>query len=86
MPQKWRNVHQRALNGEVISEEDDPFTRQDGSIDWTRWECRSWFEEDGTIGSLIVYTEVINAQKDTEQASIKEKEVLPETLWITRSN
>jgi PAS domain S-box-containing protein len=74
LPQKWRNVHQRALNGEVISEEDDPFTRQDGSIDWTRWECRPWFEEDGTIGGLIVYTEVINAQKNTEQALIKEKE------------
>ena len=74
LPQKWKDVHQRVLSGEVISEEDDPFTRQDGSVDWTRWECRPWFEEDGTIGGLIVYTELINAQKNTEQALIKEKE------------
>lgn len=74
LPQKWRDVHQRVLNGEVVSAEDDPFVRQDGTIDWTRWECRSWFEEDGKIGGLIVYTEVINAQKNTELALIKEKE------------
>ena len=74
LPQKWKDVHQRVLSGEVISEEDDPFTRQDGRVDWTRWECRPWFEEDGTIGGLIVYTELINAQKNTEQALIKEKE------------
>lgn len=74
LPQKWRDVHQRVLKGEVVSEEDDPFVRQDGTVDWTRWECRPWFEEDGNIGGLIVYTEVINAQKNAEQVLIKEKE------------
>jgi len=73
LPQKWIDVHQRVLSGEVVSEENDPFIRHDGSIDWTRWECRPWYEEDGTIGGLIVYTEVINAQKQAEQALIQEK-------------
>ncbi|NLF36886.1 MAG: diguanylate cyclase, partial [Clostridiaceae bacterium] len=33
--------------------------REDGSFEWTRWECRPWYEYDGTIGGIIVYTEVI---------------------------
>ena len=39
LPKKWRDVHQRSLAGEVVSAEEDPYHRMDGSIDWTRWEC-----------------------------------------------
>ena len=55
LPQKWRDVHQKVLAGEIFSEEDDAYEREDGSVDWTRWECRPWYEEEGTIGGLIVY-------------------------------
>ena len=79
LPQKWRDVHQKALAGEVSSAEDDPYIREDGSVDWTRWECRPWFEVDGSIGGIIIYTEVITERKKAEEqikASLKEKEVL----------
>ena len=66
LPQKWRDVHQRALAGEISRAEDDPFQRQDGSLEWTRWECRPWFEADGSIGGIIVYTEVTTERKLVE--------------------
>ncbi len=66
LPQKWRDVHQAVLRGEVRSAEDDPYVREDGSLDWTRWECRPWYEADGSIGGLIVYTEVITERKQAE--------------------
>lgn len=62
LPKKWRDVHQRALRGEVSSSEKDSYEREDGSIAWTRWECRPWFESDGNIGGIVVYTEVITEQ------------------------
>lgn len=68
LPQKWRDVHQRALAGEVLSAEEDPYVRDDGSVDWTRWECRPWYEADDSIGGIIVYTEVITERKRTEEA------------------
>ncbi|MBT3748487.1 MAG: PAS domain S-box protein, partial [Bacteroidetes bacterium] len=74
LPQKWRDVHQKVLAGEIFSEEDDDYEREDGSVDWTRWECRPWYEEEGTIGGLIVYTEVITEQKQILEALSKEKE------------
>ncbi|MBE0647789.1 MAG: PAS domain S-box protein [Bacteroidales bacterium] len=67
LPQKWRDVHGKVLKGAVISAEDDPYEREDGSVDWTRWECRPWYEANGSIGGLIVYTEVINDRKRIEE-------------------
>ncbi len=71
LPQRWKDVHKRVLNGEVISKDRDPFLRGDGSTDWTRWECRPWYEIDGSIGGLIVYTEVINSQLEIENKLIE---------------
>ena len=68
LPQKWRDVHQRALAGEVSSADRDPYYRSDGTIDWTRWECRPWYEAGGGIGGIIVYTEVITDRVRDEEA------------------
>ncbi|MGD9941460.1 MAG: PAS domain S-box protein [Clostridia bacterium] len=74
LPQRWREVHQRALAGEVSSAEDDIYERDDGSIEWTRWECRPWYESDKSIGGIIVYTEVITPRKMAELALRKSEE------------
>ncbi|MFP4246233.1 MAG: PAS domain S-box protein [Halochromatium sp.] len=66
IPQKWRDVHQRALKGEVLSNDEDSFVRRDGSIDWTKWECRPWYNEENAIGGIIVYTEIITERKREE--------------------
>lgn len=68
LPKRWRDVHQRALNGEVIHEDRDPFKRADGHIDWTRWECRPWYDENNAIAGIIIYTEVINDLIQNERA------------------
>lgn len=68
LPQKWRDIHQRVLQGEVCSSECDPYTRNDGALEWTRWECRPWFKVDETIGGIIIYTEVITNQVLAENA------------------
>ncbi len=67
IPESWRDVHRRALAGEVIRAEVDPFKRADGTVYWTRWECRPWYEADASIGGIILYTEVINDQIKAEE-------------------
>ncbi len=76
LPQKWRDVHQKALKGEVCLAEEDPYIRQDGTIEWTRWECRPWYESDGSIGGIIVYTEMITDRKKAEMALKESNELL----------
>lgn len=71
LPQKWRAVHQLVLKGEIHSADRDPYERDDGKIEWTRWECRPWYENDGSIGGIIVYTEVITKRIEEEQKLIQ---------------
>jgi PAS domain S-box-containing protein len=73
MPEKWRNAHEKALQGEVLSNDDDYFIRPDGSITYSRWECRPWYHSDKSIGGMIAYTEVITERKLAELA-LKENE------------
>ncbi len=63
IPQRWREVHRRALAGEVLRAEEDRFTRPDGSVDEVRWECRPWYRSNGSIGGIILYTEVLTRQR-----------------------
>ncbi|BDD88377.1 PAS domain S-box protein [Desulfofustis limnaeus] len=76
LPQKWRDVHQRALRGEVSGSERDAYPRADGSVEWTRWSCRPWYGADGAIGGLIVYTEVITDRVRAEEALRQHEEYL----------
>lgn len=66
LPQKWRDVHQQVLAGAVMRADEDTYEKADGSVVWTSWECRPWYEADGSVGGIIVYTEVIDERKRSE--------------------
>lgn len=76
LPEKWRDAHRRALAGEIASKDRDPFYRDDGTVDWTRWECRPWYNADGHIGGIIVYTEMITDQVRAEMQLLEQKGLL----------
>jgi len=78
-PLKWREVHQKAFSGEVSSADDDPYFRDDGIVEWTRWECRPWYETDHSIVGFIVYTEVIAQRKKMELELKADKEKAEES-------
>ena len=73
LPDSWRRVHERVLDGAVESSDGDPFIRADGSVDWVRWEMRPWHDESGAIGGAILFSEVITERRRTE-AALRESE------------
>ena len=79
LPQNWKDVHQRTLSGEVLSAENDQYPKSDGTIEWVRWESRPWYEPDGSIGGIILYTEVITKHKEAELELVKAKEQAEES-------
>lgn len=85
IPEKWRRVHQRALQGEIISAEEDVFRRSNGRIDYTRWECRPWYKDDATIGGIVLYTEVITKRKLQEIELQRQRDQLQLMLDITQT-
>ncbi|MBS0471711.1 MAG: PAS domain S-box protein [Proteobacteria bacterium] len=67
LPERWRAVHRRCLAGETLSEEEDPYHHPDGTTDWVRWAVYPWHANDGQVGGIIMFTEVITARKRAEQ-------------------
>ncbi len=66
--ERWREIHRRCIAGATESCEADPFPRADGRTDWVRWEIRPWHHSDGEIGGIVIFSEVITARIQAEQA------------------
>lgn len=60
IPERWKAIHRRCLEGNTDSREIDPFPRADGTIDYVRWEINPWYYPDGTIGGIILSSMVVN--------------------------
>lgn len=64
----WKEIHRRCLAGESDMRDEDPFPRDDGTLDWVRWEVHPWHEDSGELGGLMMFTEVITDRKRVEDA------------------
>jgi PAS domain S-box-containing protein len=73
LPERWKVIHLRCLDGATEKNEEDPFPRADGTVDWVRWEVRPWRTGGGEIGGLIIFSEVITERKRAEEA-VRESE------------
>ncbi|MGC1245045.1 MAG: PAS domain S-box protein [Spirulinaceae cyanobacterium] len=59
VPQRWQEIHKHCLAGAIEKCDEDSFVRADGSTEWLRWEIHPWFKNQGEIGGIIMFTEVI---------------------------
>jgi len=66
MSERWKEIHRRCLAGAIERCDEDPFPRADGRLDWVKWEIRPWFEFEGKIGGIILFSEVITERKKAE--------------------
>src|SRR5215471_2698297 len=67
MPERWKEVHRRALAGETLRADEDHWDAQDGPH-WARWEARPWKTAEGTVGGILIFAEDITRRKQMEEA------------------
>ncbi|GAB4036096.1 response regulator [Spirosoma gilvum] len=88
LPDKWKGVFDRCINGSV-ERQDEYVWRPEG---WNHdqylcWEVRPWYQFDGSIGGVMMYTQDITeacqqrdelkkAKQQAEQASVAKSEFL----------
>jgi PAS domain S-box-containing protein len=71
IPARWKDIHRRALAGEVLGEEHDRFERADGSVQWIRWEARPWRDSEGMIGGIVIFADDVTERK--QAADVRER-------------
>ena len=85
VPDRWKEIHLRCLSGAVETCAEDPFPRADGTLDWVRWEIHPWYDSDGKVGGLILFTEVITDRKHAEDELRERDRLLEESERRFRS-
>src|SRR6201984_211844 len=66
MPDRWKEVNRRALQGETLRADEDRW-ESGGSTRWARWEVRPWRADDGTVGGILILTEDITSRKEMRE-------------------
>jgi PAS domain S-box-containing protein len=67
MPERWKEVHRRALQGETLRADEDRWDGRDGTH-WARWEVRPWKTAEDAVGGILILAEDITRRKQMEEA------------------
>jgi PAS domain S-box-containing protein len=67
VPQRWKEMHRRGLEGETLRADEDRWDRE-GRTQWVRWEIRPWRTSSGVIGGILIFAEDITHRKEMEEA------------------
>lgn len=81
MPE-WLDHHKRALEGESLSREEDVWQRADGRTEWLRWALHPWRDEQGTIGGIVMFTEIITDAKNSKAELLRSNAALEEFAYV----
>ena len=66
IPERWKQIHRRALSGQPQSCDEDMFTRADGSVEWLQWVIQPWHTAAKETGGVIFFTQLITERKRNE--------------------
>jgi len=84
IPDRWKQIHARCLDGAAENSDQDEFVRPDGSRQWLRWDCRPWYGPDGSIGGLTFMSQDITEFKRAElERARHNQELLKATEALT---
>jgi len=67
VPERWKEVHRRALAGETIRADEDRWEREHGTV-WVQWEIRPWQTVEGVQGGILIFAVDISRHKQLEAA------------------
>jgi PAS domain S-box-containing protein len=79
IPERWKEVHRRCMEGEIVHSDADIFLRASGSKQWLSYELRPWHRMDGSIGGIVMFTCDITLLKLAEAERTLLEQKLTET-------
>ncbi len=71
IPDRWRALHARALAGEALSDPEDCYEPPNGEPVYLRWAIHPWRHSSGTIGGMVMVTDVVTDLVRARQEAIE---------------
>jgi PAS domain S-box-containing protein len=68
----------------IHKQDEAPFYRSDGSIQWISWEVKPWYDQHNEIGGIIMFTNEVTEQRRISIESNKLKEILEKISQTAR--
>lgn len=81
---KYKEVHKRCLAGATEHSDGDKYVHADGSVKWIKWECHPLYSSSADIIGIIVITQDVTKEKTSEEALIKNEELIRSILNSTK--
>ncbi len=80
----WKKTHQECLAGSIDKCDEGKFERENGTVQYLKWEVRPWYLSEDEIGGLLMYTEDITHYKEREIAQRRTEQILATTSEAAR--
>jgi PAS domain S-box-containing protein len=80
VPERWREVHRRALAGEIVTCPEDVFERSDGTRHYVRWAVHPWYAHTGAIGGIVIVGDRIDDLVLAREAALEAARLKSEFL------
>ncbi|WP_159473406.1 PAS domain S-box protein [Dyadobacter sp. 3J3] len=81
----WKEIHQRALQGAIITKEEEKWTPPGWDHEqYLKWEVRPWYQFDGSIGGIMMFTQDIT-EIALSKEELKHAKILAEQANIAKS-
>ncbi len=80
IPHSWKDIHRKALQGEVISNPEDCWAREDGSKTYLRWAIHPWYEPTGAVGGIVMVTDRIDELVEAREVALEAARLKSEFL------
>jgi len=60
---RMKGVFQRCLKGMAEKNGEDRVERPDGKVEWVKWQVYPWYESDGIVGGVMLFSELVSAER-----------------------
>ena len=64
LPERWKEIHRRCMEGTSARHDNDRFERQNGSVIHLKWEVQPWYAASGKVGGIVIFSEDITERKE----------------------
>ncbi|TGK07925.1 PAS domain S-box protein [Leptospira semungkisensis] len=83
---EWKAIHQRCLQGEVIKNDENVWRPEGWDHDqYLRWEVRPWYQMDGSVGGIMMFTQDIT-ESCLQREELKKAKLLAEQANKAKSD